>query len=87
MIRKLFATDDSAATAILRLVAGVVFFAHGAQDLTAGQRRTDRIAIGSGVRGQHKPVTLFDVFENIFQHKDSRRSSVGLSLVVGSVSC
>src|SRR5260370_16999294 len=31
MIRRLFATDDSTATAILRLVLGVVFFAHGAQ--------------------------------------------------------
>jgi len=33
MLRKLVATDDSAATAILRLALGVVFFAHGAQKM------------------------------------------------------
>ena len=33
MIRKLFATDGDIATAILRLVLGVVFFAHGAQKM------------------------------------------------------
>jgi putative oxidoreductase len=33
MFRKLFDTDDNTATAILRLVLGVVFFLHGAQKM------------------------------------------------------
>ena len=33
MLRKLFTTDDNTATAILRLVLGAVFFAHGAQKM------------------------------------------------------
>jgi putative oxidoreductase len=33
MIRRLYATDESTATAILRLVLGAVFFAHGAQKM------------------------------------------------------
>jgi putative oxidoreductase len=33
MIRKLLATDDDPATAILRLALGIVFFAHGAQKM------------------------------------------------------
>jgi putative oxidoreductase len=33
MLRRLFATDDNTATAILRIVLGVVFFAHGAQKM------------------------------------------------------
>src|SRR5439155_26965154 len=33
MLNKLFATDNSISAAILRLVLGVVFFAHGAQKM------------------------------------------------------
>src|ERR1700675_202770 len=33
MFRKLFATDENTATAILRLLLGVVYFAHGAQKM------------------------------------------------------
>ena len=33
MLNRLFATDDSIAAAILRLVLGAVFFAHGAQKM------------------------------------------------------
>src|SRR6266496_6315461 len=33
MIRKLLGTDDNVATLILRMVVGIVFFAHGAQKM------------------------------------------------------
>ncbi len=33
MIRRLYASDDSTATSIPRLMLGIVFFAHGAQKM------------------------------------------------------
>ncbi len=59
MIRKLFATDDSAATAILRVVLGVIFFAHGAQKMLGwfggfGFAKT----MGFFTGGMHMPAAL-----------------------------
>src|SRR5258708_15029590 len=42
---------------------------HGAQDLATRQRRTNRIAIGACVRGQHESISLLDLLENILQHE------------------
>src|SRR5579859_6751619 len=42
--------------------------AHGAQNLTASQRGTDGVAIGTGVRSQHETLVLPDLPEHIFQH-------------------
>ena len=43
-------------------------FAHGTQNLAAGQRRSDGIAIRTRVRSEHEPVTLLDLMENVPQH-------------------
>ena len=59
MIRKLFATDESAATAILRVTLGVVFFAHGAQKLLGwygGYGLSGTLGFFTGVL--HVPVPL-----------------------------
>ena len=59
MIRRLFATDNSAATAILRLVLGLVFFAHGAQKMLGwfgGYGFTGTMGFFTGT--MHIPVPL-----------------------------
>jgi putative oxidoreductase len=59
MIRRLYATDDNTATSILRVVLGIVFFAHGAQKMLGwfggpGLSGTTEYFTGA----MHIPVTL-----------------------------
>jgi putative oxidoreductase len=59
MIRKLIATDNDPATTILRLVLGVIFFAHGAQKMLGwfggyGYRGT----MGFFTQAMHIPAVL-----------------------------
>jgi putative oxidoreductase len=59
MIRRLYATDDSTATSILRLVLGIVFFAHGAQKMLGwfgGPGLSGTMEYFTGA--MHIPVTL-----------------------------
>src|SRR4029077_4851591 len=51
--------------------------AHRTQDLTAPQRRTDSVAVRPGVRSQHKPMALFDLPENFFEHATNQSSVFG----------
>ncbi len=45
----------------------VGLLAHGAQDLAAGEGRSDRIAIGTSVRRQHEAIALLDLLKHIPQ--------------------
>jgi putative oxidoreductase len=58
MIRKLIATDNDVATAIVRLVLGVIFFAHGAQKMLGwfgGYGFTGTMGFFTGVRHSESP--------------------------------
>ena len=59
MIRKLLATDDDLATAILRLALGIVFFAHGAQKMLGWFGGSGFSAtMGFFTGGMHLPAPL-----------------------------
>jgi chromosome condensin MukBEF ATPase and DNA-binding subunit MukB len=46
----------------------VRLLSHGPQNLAAGQRRSDRVAVRPRVRREHEPFTLLDLMENVPQH-------------------
>ena len=79
MIRKLFGTEDDTATAILRLVLGIVFFAHGAQLMLGwfgglGFSRT--MGLFTGVMHIPSPLAFLAIAAEFFG---------GLGLIVGLV--
>src|SRR5580700_8161388 len=46
----------------------ISLFAHGTQNLAAGQRGADSVSIGTGMRRQHESFALSDLPKNIFEH-------------------
>jgi hypothetical protein len=42
--------------------------AHGAKHLAAGQRRSDGVAVGPGMRRQHEALVLSDLPQYVFEH-------------------
>lgn len=77
MIRKLTATDSDVATAILRLVLGIVFFAHGAQKMLGwfgGYGFHGTMGFFTGVMHIPAPFTFLAISAEFFG---------GLGLIVG----
>src|SRR5436309_5555189 len=77
MIRKLYATDDNTATVILRLVLGIVFFAHGAQKMLGwfgGYGFHATLGFFTGVLHIPTPLAVLAIFAEFFG---------GLGLIVG----
>ena len=58
MLRKLLATDDNIGTTVLRLVLGVVFFAHGAQKMLGWFGGHGFSATMGAFTGMHIPAAL-----------------------------
>src|SRR4030088_918862 len=77
MIRRLYATDGSIATSILRLVLGVVFFAHGAQKMLGwfgGFGFSGTMGFFTGVMHIPAPLAFLAIVAEFFG---------GLGLIVG----
>ncbi len=79
MIRKLVATDENTATVILRLVLGVVFFAHGAQKMLGwfgGWGFTATMGFFTGMMHIPAPLAFLAIAAEFFG---------GLGLILGLV--
>jgi putative oxidoreductase len=77
MIRKLIATDNDSATAILRFVLGVIFFAHGAQKMLGwfgGYGFTGTMGFFTGVMHIPAPFAFLAIAAEFFG---------GLGLILG----
>jgi len=77
MIRKLVGTDNDAATTILRLVLGVIFFAHGAQKMLGwfgGYGFAGTIGFFTGMMHIPAPLALLAIAAEFFG---------GLGLILG----
>ncbi len=69
MLRKLIATDSDTATAILRLVLGVIFFAHGAQKMLGwfgGYGFTGTMGFFTGVMHLPAPFAFLAIAAEFF---------------------
>ena len=69
MVRKLIATDSDTATAILRLVLGVIFFAHGAQKMLGwfgGYGFTGTMGFFTGVMHLPAPFAFLAIAAEFF---------------------